>query len=200
MVGMKMGPQEIRDERRGLRSSVRALAVAVSFAVGGAGFLLTAPSPASAQTSGVQSKAKAGSTNKNVRSAPAARPNVAPVQKKAAPKGFVETIMQGPRFTTTPPEAANWVRASRPAANAAAAPPRRPGPGRAVLTPDQIRAQEAQLDSLRARHDRIAGRRGPSGKLGSAAGKPEPSDAEKHKPGCVLTCSTAISVPPAQRR
>jgi hypothetical protein len=183
-----------------LRSGVRPLALAVSFAFGVVGFILTAPSSASAQTTGVQSKAKAGSKSKSVRSAPAARQNVAPVPKKAAPKGFIETIMQGPRFTTTPPEAADWVRASRPAANTAAAPPRRPGPGRAVLTPDQIRAQEAQLDSLRARHDRAAGRRGPSGKLGSAAGKPQPSDAEKHKPGCVLTCSTAISVPSAQRR
>lgn len=119
---------------------------------------------------------------------------------RTQPKGFVETIMQGPRLTTTPPEAADWVRASRPDPNAAREAARAPGPGRPVLTDEQIRAREAQLDQARARHDRIAGRKPPTGKFGSAAGKPETAGAEAYKPGCVMTCSTPISVPRTQRR
>lgn len=119
---------------------------------------------------------------------------------KAQPKGFIETIMQGPRLTTTPPEAADWVRASRPDPNAPRDAARSPGPGRPILTPEEIRAREAQLDQARARHDRIAGRKPPTGKFGSAAGKPETAGAEPYKPGCVMTCSTPISVPRTQRR
>lgn len=123
-----------------------------------------------------------------------------PVAAKPAQKGFVETIMAGPRLTTTTPEAADWVRASRPAQNAQPAAARAPAQQRAVLTGDQIRANESKLDALRTRHDRIAGRRSPTGKPGSAAGKPEAPEVEKYKPGCALNCSTPISVPPSRRR
>lgn len=122
-----------------------------------------------------------------------------PATPKREPKGFVETIMEGPRLTTTPPEAADWVRQTRRDPNAARpAPPT--GPSRPLLTPDEIRAREAALDNARARHDKIAGRKPPTGKLGSAAGKPEPAEPEKPKPGCVLTCATPIGVPQTQRR
>jgi hypothetical protein len=46
----------------------------------------------------------------------------------------------------------------------------------------------------------VAGRKPPTGKFGSAAGKPQAPEVEKHKPGCALTCSTPISVPRTNRR
>jgi hypothetical protein len=120
-------------------------------------------------------------------------------QQKRESKGFIDTIMQGPRLSTTPPEAADWVRASRPAPGAQRA-VAAPQPGRAVLTPDEIRAKEAQLEALRNRHDRLAGRKPPQGKFGSAAGKPPEQQAERYQPNCVMTCSPSIGVSRAQRR
>lgn len=131
---------------------------------------------------------------------PPAQPTVEPHAKRE-PKGFIETIMQGPRLTTTPPEAADWVRQSRGAPTAARAPQAAaPAPARRLLTADEIRAREAALDSARARHDRIAGRKAQTGKVGSAAGKPQVATAEKRKAGCVMTCATPIGVPQTQRR
>ncbi|MBX9761241.1 MAG: hypothetical protein K2Y29_20860 [Beijerinckiaceae bacterium] len=128
---------------------------------------------------------------------------------KREPKGFIETITQGPRLTTTPPEPADWVRQSRGAQTGAPAglqtavrgnAPAAAAPARRLLTADEIRAKEAALDSARVRHDKVAGRKNQTGKLGSAAGKPEVATAEKPKPGCVLTCATPIGVPRTQRR
>lgn len=185
--------------------SSRALALPV--ACGLLGALAGAPPAAFAQAAPpvqlAQAKAGQGQAAQKKQRRPAARTSAVqprPAAPRAAPKGFVETIMEGPRLTTTPPEAADWVRATRQDPNAPRQDARRPGPGRPLLTYDQIRAHEAQLDRLRARHDRIAGRKPPAGKFGSAAGKPVEPTEEKYKPGCVLTCSNPIVVPRTQRR
>lgn len=164
-------------------------ALAQSATQRGAQTVATKPSPASMATTKKQRKSAGKPDAKS-------RPGAA----KPAPKGFIDTIREGPRLTTTPPEAADWVRASRPAQNAQPTVRRAPAQQRAVLTGDQIRANEAQLDALRTRHDRIAGRKSPTGKTGSAAGKPEAPESESYKPGCALNCSTAISVPTTRRR
>jgi len=113
---------------------------------------------------------------------------------KRQPQGFMETLMQGPRLTTTPPEAADWVRASRPpeGTRSGARPPQQPQ--RPLLSADEIRKREAALDAARARHDRLAGRRSPQGPFGSAARDPEPKTGDT-QPACVLTCPNPIGVP-----
>lgn len=131
--------------------------------------------------------------------APAA-PQPQQAAPKRQPKGFIDTILEGPRLTTTPPEAADWVRQTRPDPNAPRAPATRSSPTRPLLSAGEIRAREAALDRARARHDTLAGRRTPSGKFGSAAGKPIANDNLRPKTGCVLTCGDSIGVPQAQRR
>jgi hypothetical protein len=184
-------------------------AMSVCLSLGTFGFAMGAPSAALAQSANQQGArtvatkpalASRAATKKPRKSAGKSEAKTRPATAKPAPKGFVETIMAGPRLTTTPPEAADWVRSSRPAPNSQSPAARAPAQQRAVLTGDQIRANEAQLDSLRSRHDRIAGRKPQRGTPGSAAGKPEAPEAESYKPGCALNCSTAISVPQSQRR
>lgn len=181
---------------------VSSVALACGLAFAGApafsvGALAQGAQPAQAPAPTLQNRA----AQKKTRLAqPAAPPAVEPPAKRE-PKGFIETIMQGPRLTTTPPEAADWVRKSRGAQTAGRAPQAAaPAPARRLLTPDEIRAREAALDSARVRHDRIAGRKSQTGKVGSAAGKPQAASAEKPKVGCVMTCATPIGVPQTQRR
>ncbi|MFN3890685.1 MAG: hypothetical protein ACK4MV_09835 [Beijerinckiaceae bacterium] len=187
---------------QGSRLRKAALSFACAAALGAVAFVASAPE-AIAQGAGARapSAPTVAQAQKEQRKTAAAaqQGRRAQAQPKAAPKGFIETIMEGPRFTTTPPEAADWVRATRPDPNARTV-RTAPAPGRAVMTADQIRAQEAQLDRLRASHDKVAGRKAPTGRFGSAAGKPESPTAEKYKPGCTLTCSNPISVPRTQRK
>ncbi len=206
---MKMARREFLEGGRGHGSVASAIvcasALSIYVTVAIFGFALAAPTAALAQAA-KERGARAVATQ----SAPASRAvkkkqgkagaTARPASAKPAPKGFIETIMEGPRLTTTPPEAADWVRASRATQNVQPRAARAPAQERAVLTGDQIRANEAQLDSLRTRHDRIVGRKSPAGKPGSAAGKPEAPEAEKYKPGCALNCSTPISVSRSQRR
>lgn len=205
---MKMALRKIIRGR--LRLAARALlgaSCAVTICVAGALLgAVSAPSTAQAQTAqergvsgGAVRSATGNSAARKKQRKSAANSNVKarPASAKPAPRGFIETITAGPRLTTTPPEAADWVRASRATQ---AAPRGSRGPERAVLTADQIRANEAQMDALRARHDRAAGRKPLPGKPGSAAGKPEAAEAEKYEPGCALTCATSISVSRSQRK
>ncbi len=182
-------------------SGAAALGGAVLLAAG----FLSVPSPVLAQgapaaQSGSTSSSTAARQKQRANKAQKAATNPKPVAAKPAPKGFIDTLMEGPRITTTPPPAADWVRATRPDPNAPRAAARPAAPGRAVLSDAQIRANEAQLENLRARHDKVAGRKPPTGKFGSAAGKPQAPEVEKYKPGCALTCSTPISVPRTNRR
>jgi hypothetical protein len=197
---MNMASRNCNIDLRSGPSGRRALAAAVSIAFALLGSAPIASSSAFAQAAAPQQKvgrAKPAVQTKQRQSA--AAPQAEPRRTQQS-KGFLDTIMEGPRLTTTPPEAADWVRASRPAPDAPRPAARPPGPGRPLLTADEIRAREAQLDRLRARHDRIAGRKAPTGKFGSAAGKPQAEEKEKYKPGCALTCSNPIVVPRTRRR
>jgi hypothetical protein len=103
------------------------------------------------------------------------------------------TILRGPRFTTTPIEPQDWVKQSRPTDNQAYIPVGRntDQPGRRVMTPDEVRAKEAELDGVRAKHDRLAHRKPLTGQIGSATAPPLPKKVVK-KPNCVLTCDTGL--------
>ena len=114
-------------------------------------------------------------------------------QEAAKPRaGLLDTLLEGPKLRTTAPEPQDWVKAARPAVQAPE--PRRvqpaAEPARAILTPDQIRAREAELDNVRRRHDRLAQRKPATGPFASAA--PPPAAAPPKPPAaCVLACPPA---------
>lgn len=105
----------------------------------------------------------------------------------------LDTILQGPRFTTTPLESPDWMKRSRTGREQTFIPTGPPDgqPQRPVLTPDQVRAREAELDGIRRRHDQIAGRNGYRGKVGSATAPPIKREKPKPMP-CMLTCDTGL--------
>lgn len=106
---------------------------------------------------------------------------------RRAPLGFVDTILQGPKLRTDPGEPVDWVKSRRP--NELQEPVRvQPGaePARKLLTPDQIRQREAQLDAVRIRNEQLGGRQPVRGNFASAAGTPQ----EKKKK-VEVTCSIA---------
>jgi hypothetical protein len=115
----------------------------------------------------------------------------------ALAQGLLETLTQGPRLRTDPGEPADWVRASRPAVipDAAGADVGARQPRRALLTPDDVRRKERELDALRVRHDRISGRKPATGKFRSAAAEPVVKTPKKEV-RCALTCAKTIGTPP----
>lgn len=94
------------------------------------------------------------------------------------------------KLHTEAPDPAPFVKASRPAVEPAYLPfaPANKAPAGKVLTPDEIRAEEADLQSLRLKHDRSA-RRKPAPLMQSSAA-PVPQ-APKHSDNfhCVMTCT-----------
>jgi hypothetical protein len=115
--------------------------------------------------------------------------------QKRQPRGFIDTLLQGPRLTTTTPEPADWVRRTRPPEGAPA--PQRAAtpsaPARPTFSADEVRRREAALDAARARHDRLAGRK-PQGRRPAPAPKPE-QKAETSPAACVMSCAAPIGVP-----
>ena len=109
---------------------------------------------------------------------------------------FFDTLMEGPRLTTTPLEAPEWMQRRRTGREQEFVPIGRPPnqPQRTVLTEDQIKAKEAELDAVARRHDQIAGRKGYKGKIGTASAPPIKRVKPKPMP-CVLTCETGLGTP-----
>jgi hypothetical protein len=110
------------------------------------------------------------------------------------PPGFIDTILRGPKLRTDPVEPTDWVKARRP--GEMQEPARvQPGaePARKLLTPDEIRKIEAQLDTARARHDRLSERKPTRGKFASAAGEPTEKK-KKVEVRCTLTCGAPSGV------
>ena len=113
---------------------------------------------------------------------------------RRAPLGFIDTILQGPKLRADPVEPTDWVKARRP--NELQEPARvQPGaePARKLLTPDEIRRREAQLDAARSRHDQLSGRKPTRGKFASAAGEPTEKK-KKVEVRCTLTCDASSGV------
>jgi len=115
-------------------------------------------------------------------------------QGRRAPLGFIDTILQGPKLRTDPGEPADWVKSRRP--NDLQEPVRvQPGaePARKVLTPDQIRQREAQLDAVRVRNEQLGGRQPVRGNFASAAGTPQEKK-KKVEVSCSITCDASSGV------
>ncbi len=104
--------------------------------------------------------------------------------------GPVANLANRLKFTTTPPESKDFVKASRQPVGSLNYVPLtapRPEPSKPALGADRIRAEEAELDAIRARHDVAAKRRGLSGPLKSVAG--EDIKVVVRKPvNCLITC------------
>jgi hypothetical protein len=64
----------------------------------------------------------------------------------------------------------------------------RPEPAAPVLSVDQIKAEESELDSLRERHDRLARRKSEPVPHVSVADGRKPPRTKPIKPKCILTC------------
>lgn len=117
--------------------------------------------------------------------APAAAQDVA---RPPAHSGF-GSAFRAPALRADPPAPAEWVKRTRPTIIPdASRPSSRAEPQRPLMNAEQIRRREAELDALRIRQDRLAGRKATRGRYRSAAGdpvvKPKP---ETRK--CILTCA-----------
>lgn len=113
---------------------------------------------------------------------------------RRAPLGFMDTILQGPKLRTDPGEPADWVNARRP--SELQEPVRvQPGaePGRKLLTPDEIRQREAQLDAVRVRNEQLGGRKPVRGNFASAAGTLQEKK-KKVEVRCTITCDASSGV------
>ena len=103
------------------------------------------------------------------------------------------TILRGPRFTTTLIEPKEWVKRSRPEGEQAYIPVGRNADisRRRIMTPDEVRAKEAELNAVQAKHDRLGHRKPMRGAIGSAAAPPIRKK-EAKKETCILTCDTGL--------
>lgn len=113
---------------------------------------------------------------------------------RRAPLGLMETILQGPKLRTDPGEPIDWVKARRP--GELQEPVRvQPGaePARKLLTPDEIRRREGQLDAVRIRNEQLGERKPVRGKFASAAGAPQEKK-KKVEVRCSITCSASSGV------
>ena len=110
---------------------------------------------------------------------------------RRAPLGFVDTILQGPKLRTDPGETEDWVKSRRP--NELQEPVRvqpRAEPARKLLTPDEIRQREAQLDAVRIRNEQLGGRQPVRGNFASAAGTPQEKK-KKVEVRCSIACDAS---------
>ncbi len=108
----------------------------------------------------------------------------------------VDAIANGLKLTTTPREPEDFVRKTRGPQDSLGYVPvvgERREPAKRLMTGDEIRAREAELDAVRARHDASARRRPAAGPFRSAA---PPVVARKETPAtkCLITCGVASTV------
>ena len=117
-------------------------------------------------------------------------------QTAANPSNPIDVISQRLKFRTEPREPADFVKKSRtPDASLDYIPLANPGgaPARPAMTPDEVRAREAELDALRGRHDRLSGRKSAKGPFKSTAANPVaamPHTVER----CMITCRVDSTV------
>lgn len=122
----------------------------------------------------------------------------APVHAQAAPREEPGPIARALKLRTSVPPAPDFVARTRPPADSMKFIPahaRRVAPPSTPMTPDQIRAKERELDGLRAKQDRLAGRASPPAAPRSVAD----GGAQKRRPPapirCVLTCPEPTTLP-----
>ena len=100
-------------------------------------------------------------------------------------------VIQEFKLRHDPVEPAPFVRATRPPEESLQYIPvhsARPEPPGRVMTYEELKARENQLEAVRARHDRIGGRQRVAVKYNSVAGPPNPPAAKPAKFPCQITC------------
>ena len=94
------------------------------------------------------------------------------------------------KLRADPVEPAEFVRRTRPPEDSLQYIPlgaAKAEPGSRLMTFDEIKAKEAELDGVRARHDRIGARPAPKGPIKSVAYEPKSPPVKKPK-SCLITC------------
>ena len=124
---------------------------------------------------------------------PAARAQGAGGASSSSP---VDAIVHGLKLTTTPREPDDFVRKTRKPNETLDYVPiagERRDPAKRLMTGDEIRAREAELDAVRARHDAASRRRPAAGPFRSSA---PPVVARKETPAtkCLITCGVSSTV------
>ena len=183
-------------QSRRYRDTSRAVRTLAAIAVVVAGASFGAPGEAAAQGAALiqDTGSTPNASTQNKRRVGTPQLGASPSAQKRQPQGFIDTLLQGPRLTTTTPEPADWVRRTRPPEGAPPPPAAAPAaPARPRLTPDEVRRREAAREAARIRHDRLAGRKTQGGRTAPAPASEQ--KAETAKPGCVMTCAEPIGVP-----
>jgi hypothetical protein len=108
----------------------------------------------------------------------------------------LDVVVNGMKLTTTPREPDDFVRKTRKPNEALDYVPiagERRDPAKRLMTGDEIRAREAELDAVRSRHDAVSRRRPATGRFRSAA---PPVVARKETPStkCLITCGVSSTV------
>jgi hypothetical protein len=119
-----------------------------------------------------------------------------PVKTHPPASNPLDTVANGLKFRADPPPPAGFVGGSRkPDAELQYVPivGARPEPERRVLSSDEIRAREAELDAVRTRHDGMARRKSPVGPFKSAA-RETPKPVKPPEQGCLITCVVTSTV------
>ena len=118
-----------------------------------------------------------------------APPQVASQPSKRNPWASpMDVISHGIKLKFDPVEPADLVRKSRPSElNYVPVGAPRPEPAGKLLTLDELRAREAELDSVRSQHDRLAHRPAPRVAFNPVAQEPRKKQ-PKAPVNCTITC------------
>ena len=150
----------------------RALAIPSLVAVGWALAAVLAFSPAAmAQDGAAPAKSQAQPAKHNASSSP------------------LDVISKGIKLKADPVESADFVEKSRPAElNYVPVGGARPEPKGKLLSLDELRAKEAELDALRNRHDQLAHRKPPTKVAYNPIAQEPKKKAPKKEVSCAITC------------
>ena len=95
------------------------------------------------------------------------------------------------KLRADPVEPADFVKRTRPPEDRLDYVPvggPRPEPASKIMSFEELKAREAELDAIRARHDGIGGRKRPAGPVKSVAYEPKKPSPRKRQP-CLITCT-----------
>lgn len=94
----------------------------------------------------------------------------------------IDVISQGLKLRADPVEPKDFVRETRPSEDRLHFIPTgspRPQPAGKIMTADQVKAKEAELEAILSRHDRLTGRRPTAARATTGAAKPKPAAAAR---------------------
>jgi hypothetical protein len=103
----------------------------------------------------------------------------------------VDSLSKALKLKPDEPTPKDFVRQSRPPAETLRYVPintPRADPPKSVMSPDEVRKMEADLDRVRTRHDAISGRKPLAGPFRSTANDAKPRTPPVVGAGCAITC------------